>query len=99
MRQLAVFLALAAAVCSTTAVDLPYSPMVPPVARGVPTIAAVTASDARDKKHPTYIGAVRGGVGNPADTIVTKDPIAAAYLLARPPPVNPPSTTSTCSVM
>ena len=76
VKQLAVFLALAAAACSTTAVDLPYSPAVPPVARGVPAIVAVTAADARDEKDPTYIGAVRGGVGNPVDTIVTKSPIA-----------------------
>lgn len=75
MKQLAVFLALAAAACSTTAVDLPYSPVVAPVARGVPTIAAVMATDVRDEKDPTYIGAVRGGVGNPVDTIVTKGPI------------------------
>ncbi len=76
LKYLAALLALAATACSTTAVDLPYSPLVPPTASGVPAIAAVTATDARDEKDPTYIGAVRGGVGNPVDTIVTKTPIA-----------------------
>lgn len=76
MKHLVILLALAASACSTTAVDLTYSPVVAPVVRGTPVIASVTATDGRDEKDPTYIGAVRGGVGNPVDTIVTKTPIA-----------------------
>lgn len=70
-----VLLALIAGAC-TTATDLPYTPSSQPFVQANPAIASVTVVDVRSEKDPTYIGAIRGGYGNPLKTIVTKDPIA-----------------------
>ena len=75
MKRLFVLLCLLAGAC-TTATDLPYTPASAPFVQAAPSIAAVTVTDARVEKDPTYIGAIRGGFGNPLKTIVTAKPIA-----------------------
>ena len=89
MHRIIVLLALVASAC-TTATDMPYTPVSPPLVQARAFIGAVTTTDARDERDPTYVGAIRGGYGNPLKTIVTKRPIAeevgtafAAALAAR----------------
>ncbi len=76
MKSSAILVALLASGC-TTATGLPYTPTIPPIARSTPAISAVTVDDARSEKDPTYIGAIRGGFGNPLKTLTTARPIAA----------------------
>ena len=66
---------LLAAACSTTAADLAYSPSNTPPRSASATIASVAVSDERSEKDPNYVGAIRGGYGNPLKTIVSKQPI------------------------
>lgn len=75
MRHLALLLLLSTAACSTTAVTLPYAPTaaVQPAAR--PTVAAISVTDAREERNPTWIGAIRGGYGNPLKNVTTVRPV------------------------
>ncbi len=77
MKPVIVILALLAAGCSTTASDLPYSPAIAPIVQGSRSVSSVTVTDAREEKDPTYIGAIRGGLGNPIKTLTTSRPVPA----------------------
>ena len=78
MRNTVLLLALFAAGCSSTATNLSYNPPRPPMVHaGAPAILTVTVSDNRaDESDPNYVGAIRGGFGNPLKTITSKRPIA-----------------------
>jgi len=69
--------------CGTTAATLGYSPTEASRVQATPLVSAITVTDARDEKDPTYIGAIRGGFGNPLKTLVSarpvKDEVAAAF--------------------
>lgn len=75
MRHVALLLLLLTAACSTTAVTLPYTPTatVQPAVR--PTVAGVNVIDAREEKDPRWIGAIRGGYGNPIKNVTTVRPV------------------------
>ena len=75
MRRLALLLLLSIAACSTTAVTLPYAPTaaVQPAARA--TVTAVNVTDAREERNPTWIGAIRGGFGQPIKNVTTARPV------------------------
>ena len=72
--------------CVSTAADLNYIPTRVPTVQAAPLVAAVAVADARDETDPTYIGAIRGGYGNPLKTLTTKRPVkeevAAAFIAA-----------------
>ncbi len=70
----AILLLVFLSACSTTASDLTYAPIAPVVPQASPEVATVTVADARDEKDPTYIGAIRGGYGNPLKTLTTVQP-------------------------
>ncbi len=77
MKPVIVLLALLATGCSTTASDLPYSPASAPIVQGTRSVSSVTVTDAREETDPTYIGAIRGGLGNPIKTLTTSRPVPA----------------------
>lgn len=83
MRHSALLLLLSLAACGATAVNLPYAPTaaIQPAAR--PTVGAITVTDARGEKDPTWLGAIRGGYGNVAASVTTvrpvKDEVEAAF--------------------
>lgn len=65
--------------CSTRMVHLRYNPQQPlPAVAGVPKVAAVAVLDQR-KDDPDWMGAVRGGYGNPLKSLKVKDSVAAQY--------------------
>jgi hypothetical protein len=74
-RALAVIGGLLLAGCSTTAIDLTYDARktVSQPARVTVDVAPVT--DAR-KRGPNWLGAVRGGFGEPLQTVTTAIPVA-----------------------
>ena len=63
--------------CSTTSVPLTYAPGAdaPKAAAAGARVAAVTFTDHRDEP-PTYLGAIRGGFGNPLKTLESDRPVA-----------------------
>ena len=73
------------AACSTTA-NLTYAPTTGIVASRAPRVASVTVTDMRDEHDPHYIGAIRGGLGNPLKTLTStqpvKDEVTAAFTAA-----------------
>ncbi len=76
MRYLLLAALASLGACTTTA-DLAYHPATAPAQVGPPAIHAVSATDARkDEADPTYVGAIRGGFGNPLKTVKTSRPIA-----------------------
>ena len=75
MKRLTILLGVLATAC-TTATDLPYTPSSAPFVQAAPAVTSVAVTDVREEKDPTYIGAIRGGYGNPLKTIVTRQPIA-----------------------
>ena len=75
MRILALLLLLPTAACSTTAVTLPYAPTAAVQTAARPTVAVVAVTDVRAEKDPTWIGAIRGGYGNPLKNVTTVRPV------------------------
>ena len=75
MKRLTILLGVLATAC-TTATDLPYTPSAAPFVQAAPAVTSIAVTDVREEKDPTYIGAIRGGYGNPLKTIVTRQPIA-----------------------
>lgn len=77
MRRAAVWLAAALlAGCATNTVGLPYAPshaVTPTTGAG---IAVAPVVDARDDHDATWIGAVRGGFGNPLKVLRTGPPVS-----------------------
>ena len=63
------------AACSTTAASLTYVPPGGIVAASAPRVASVTVTDMRDEHDPHYIGAIRGGYGNPLKTLTSTQPV------------------------
>ena len=62
--------------CSSPPADLAYSPTAPITPQNsAPLVAVVRVTDARDEKDPTYVGAIRGGFGNPLKTLTTTRPV------------------------
>ena len=74
------------AACTSKSADLAYAPTVAVTAQVVPAIASVAVIDAREEKDPNYIGAIRGGYGNPLKTLTSalpvKDEVSAAFTSA-----------------
>ncbi len=75
LRAVCLLLALAAAACTTKA-DVRYTPTGAPLMRGTPAVATVAVVNEREDKDPTYVGSIRGGYGNPMDTLITPRPIS-----------------------
>nr|WP_294504953.1 hypothetical protein [uncultured Rhodopila sp.] len=81
MKALCLVLALALTACSATGA-LPYAATGRATPLGtVPVIGQVTATDDRGEP-PRWIGAVRGGFGNPLKVIETTDPVGDEVALA-----------------
>lgn len=76
MRHALLLLTLLLAACGNTATSLPYTHDVSALPLGAPTIGTITVTDARTEKDPTYLGAIRGGYGNPLKTLVAARPIS-----------------------
>ncbi|MBN9562936.1 MAG: hypothetical protein J0H14_19750 [Alphaproteobacteria bacterium] len=68
----------ALSVCGCTqGVSLAYSPSASPAkVDGPPTIANVSTLDRRNEQDPTWIGAIRGGFGNPLKVLHLSSPLA-----------------------
>ena len=65
--------------CSTRMVQLKYtSQQAATVVTGVTPVKAVLVKDQR-KDDPDWLGAVRGGYGNPLKTLKVRDSVAAQY--------------------
>ncbi len=83
LKSILLLLTALLAGCGTTAATLGYSPTEAPRPRAAPIVSVVTVTDARREKDPTYIGAIRGGFGNPLKTLTSarpvKDEVAAAF--------------------
>jgi uncharacterized lipoprotein YajG len=60
--------------CSEQA-SLHYTPAGTPRSGAAPSIAAVVTIDRRDEADPTWIGAVRGGYGNPLKVLHLSQPL------------------------
>ncbi len=71
---LAAFMFLCA--CSTTPVDVTYTPdpAIVAAAKASPVVALGTVTDSR-KNGPNWLGAIRGGFGNPMKVLETKQPV------------------------
>ncbi len=64
------------AACAQQA-TLSYVPTAsPPVRSAIGAVSQVTAIDQRGEADPTWIGAVRGGYGNPLKVLHTKQPLS-----------------------
>jgi hypothetical protein len=72
------------AACSSTAVSLDYTATIHQQPRSFAPVSSVSVTDSRDEKDPNYLGAIRGGFGNPLKVMTTrrpvKDEVAAAFL-------------------
>lgn len=76
-KGLSFLIVLLLAGCSTTTVGLPYAGTQPSaLAPGAPSIGQVSATDARGEPDPRWIGAIRGGYGNPLKVLQTDAPVA-----------------------
>jgi uncharacterized lipoprotein YajG len=69
--------------CSTTGVALKYAPPqnVVAVAAGTESVSVGTFEDKRGEPA-TYLGAIRGGFGNPLKTLESSEPVAAVVASA-----------------
>jgi hypothetical protein len=79
-----VLLPLLFSVGCTEQVGLNYAPSETPASIGGPaTISQVAVTDQRDEADPTWIGAIRGGYGNPLKVLhlsrPLRDEVAAAF--------------------
>lgn len=78
-RFLALFLLALLAACGTTAVDIGYTPPTATVAAaGTPIVEIVEIGEFSDQRGEpsTWLGAIRGGFGNPLKTLETSKPVA-----------------------
>jgi hypothetical protein len=75
-RASSLLLALLLGACGTTTVDMPYQAAQPATSAAMPVIGQVTAADARGEPDPRWIGAIRGGYGNPLKNVQTDAPVA-----------------------
>ena len=74
----ACMIALLLCACSTNAVNLTYDPSLKgttALAAGKPVVAMGAVSDER-KNDPNWLGAIRGGFGNPLKTLTTEKPVS-----------------------
>lgn len=67
--------------CSTTPVDLSYAPSATPSKAAKPAVEAVVATDQR-KQDAKWLGAIRGGMGNPLKTLETSVPVSEVVAAA-----------------
>lgn len=76
-NRLILLLALLLGACSTTTVALSYDTPPPPAQVAPdPVISRVDATDARNEPDPRWIGAIRGGFGNPLKNVQADAPVA-----------------------
>ena len=70
--------------CSTVTVPVTYTAPANVTQANLPVVSVGVFSDQRNEA-PTYIGAIRGGFGNPLKTINTSEPVAdlVAHAFAR----------------
>lgn len=77
MRALAgLFLVALLGACSTNTVELPYAATRPATAAAGLRVALGPVTDARTDNDRTWVGAVRGGYGNPLKVLRTGPPVA-----------------------
>ncbi len=76
--------ALWLAACGTVTVPVTYTPPANVIQANLPVVSIGVFADKRNEA-PTYIGAVRGGFGNPLKTINTSEPVSdlVAHAFAR----------------
>lgn len=77
LAMFALVAVVATSACSTTPVGLTYDPdkaATAPIQQGKPSVEVMTVSDYR-KHDPNWLGAIRGGYGNPLKTLETPVPV------------------------
>ena len=71
-----VFLAGLSVAACTRQTPLAYAPTTPVTNLQAPAIGRINTTDQRGESDPTWIGAVRGGFGNPLKVLHTPQPLA-----------------------
>jgi hypothetical protein len=69
-------LILGLAACSDNTVPLTYAPTIAVIPTGPPNVAGVSVVDQRGEDDPTWLGAIRGGFGNPMKVLHTPGPLS-----------------------
>jgi uncharacterized lipoprotein YajG len=79
-------LVLALAACATPPVSMPYAPTVavqPAVAaRGAVSVDRVDNQRVRGREDPNWVGAIRGGFGNPVKVLTSTEPVDRVVMRA-----------------